>query len=792
MADFDFVLSKYNFTDPIRYFKANDPYYYEVDNIPLKQLAENTLWLKDQVENPPKITRIKRADFDELRPYANGNDRKIRVLPGRYTARINDAYDLEPAAYLTKILGTNLGEIDTFAVNTAQTPSLPLAANEALVSLLNTFKLKLSANAQNMNGLFERAFTYPLRTEDDLSSYVGKVTPTVTFQEGQGPFPLSEVMLWAKKDPLIGNYDSVLGSTYDPIDIAHGFDKISFLESVFIKKWRSVTRTAIVDVPTEITVNIPKFEKDDFYYTDEEGVKQILDTATQRIDLVFIYSKPVDAGATTIGEFVGGQPTSITTPQLGIVKGAGIGVDFSTPVLGETSVDGEIDPLPSTDADGNAMIVPNIGDSANNKNGFTGLDTPIHGSFPSPDDLMNQAPLLASVLEGKNYELVGQSILPVAYIVTNSTESIVPSENVIDIRPFFRTTELAYNERAGIAAANPQISFANPVVGKALLDKTAWELKNYIDSIIDTPDEPESPHLVGAGVLFGGIYFGVEGVLTHYELSESIAADIEGAWSVVKQKFGLPASVPAPLYPDWDLGAHAGALSESGFHANDYINVMHNTDDSPAAFASFASDDQVTNGINSIGSTASIYNTSRMPTLGTGNHQGTALGTSILFCSKTIRLDKGDVPWMSDYDVNVDFLNCVPLSQRGVPHENSNNNAGAAGVWVDKRPGEFTIYVAWLANDNIQGVNHEFGIFDSDPTTGRDGNHYAGFNVLTEDLIHHPYGLNPGATSVHHKGESRQGICIYPSVSFQVTGYPATYSGRYFNLNATNPVITLT
>ena len=41
--------SQYKFTDPIRYFKANDPIYYEVDNIPLKQLQENDLWLKDQI-----------------------------------------------------------------------------------------------------------------------------------------------------------------------------------------------------------------------------------------------------------------------------------------------------------------------------------------------------------------------------------------------------------------------------------------------------------------------------------------------------------------------------------------------------------------------------------------------------------------------------------------------------------------------------------------------------------------------------------------------------------------------
>ena len=41
--------SVFRFTDPLRYFKANDPYYFEVDNIPLKQLQENCLWLKDQL-----------------------------------------------------------------------------------------------------------------------------------------------------------------------------------------------------------------------------------------------------------------------------------------------------------------------------------------------------------------------------------------------------------------------------------------------------------------------------------------------------------------------------------------------------------------------------------------------------------------------------------------------------------------------------------------------------------------------------------------------------------------------
>ena len=44
--------TSYTFTQPIRYYKANDPYYYEVDNIPLRQLEENILFVKDKLEGP--------------------------------------------------------------------------------------------------------------------------------------------------------------------------------------------------------------------------------------------------------------------------------------------------------------------------------------------------------------------------------------------------------------------------------------------------------------------------------------------------------------------------------------------------------------------------------------------------------------------------------------------------------------------------------------------------------------------------------------------------------------------
>ena len=44
------MVTPYSFTQPIRYYKANDPYYYEVDNIPLRQLEENILYIKGLIE----------------------------------------------------------------------------------------------------------------------------------------------------------------------------------------------------------------------------------------------------------------------------------------------------------------------------------------------------------------------------------------------------------------------------------------------------------------------------------------------------------------------------------------------------------------------------------------------------------------------------------------------------------------------------------------------------------------------------------------------------------------------
>ena len=131
-------------------------------------------------------------------------------------------------------------------------------------------------------------------------------------------------------------YYSIFGKTVDvngipqPFDPSEGFEKNGFMESVFIKRWRGVARTAIVDVPSELEIEIPAFDPEEFFYIDSNNIKQTLDGPTQRIDLVFIYSKPIDQPSTKVPSYAEGTARTLTAPALGIVKGAGVGLDRRT------------------------------------------------------------------------------------------------------------------------------------------------------------------------------------------------------------------------------------------------------------------------------------------------------------------------------------------------------------------------------------------------------------------------------------------------------------------------------
>ena len=149
-------------------------------------------------------------------------------------------------------------------------------------------------------------------------------------------------------------------------------------------------------------------------------------------------------------------------------------------------------------------MLAHFGDALGQNTGFGTSGSTIRGSFPSPDDLMNLSPLLDESLGTSSIGLIGQTVLPIAYIVVRKFSNlnqdgvpIISSNDVIDIRPFFRTTELSYNERAGIAAAVPSLSIANPVVTQAELD---FELKkvrtDVINRIPTIPDIPRPRNII--------------------------------------------------------------------------------------------------------------------------------------------------------------------------------------------------------------------------------------------------------------------------------------------------------
>ena len=97
--------SNHLFTQPVRTYKANDPYYYEVDNLPIRQLEENVLWTKDQIDSlvtpsgegtgGPLFAGddLDLENVKQFRPKWTGG-RSITVQAGRFTGRVNDAYDI--------------------------------------------------------------------------------------------------------------------------------------------------------------------------------------------------------------------------------------------------------------------------------------------------------------------------------------------------------------------------------------------------------------------------------------------------------------------------------------------------------------------------------------------------------------------------------------------------------------------------------------------------------------------------------------------------------------------------
>ena len=859
MAEQIYEESVYRFTDPVRLFKANDPYYFEVDNIPLKQLQENCLWLKDQIRRDViKISNVKRADIEELKPYASGGDRVVRVKPGRFTARVNDAATKKPLAYLKKVLGLEVGEVDVYQAAlpnpgtfTTETES---GVNALLVDALDGFKTKLAEDSLGLNGLGERSFTWPMVSPDRPVDQNGVTVSTQADSGALGyespgtgraaelvPMIITEALVWAKARNAIA--DRITLTTYDYTDPFNGFATLPKTDSFFVRAWRGVARTAIVDIPEELSIEVPNFDDDDFNYIDENGDEARVDNVYNRIDMVFIYSKPIDASSTTV--LKGSGKEVITTPTLGIVRGAGIKANL------EGTLNYTDEYIQSTGDDHKIMASP--GDTENENIGFTAASAndiafDVRGSFPAPDDLLNIAPLISEQLESDAFELVGQSILPVAYVWVTRGSSVVSTTDVIDIRPLFRTAELSYNERAGIAAALPQLSLANPAVGKAQMD---YEMQRQYDEVnsrlnnLEVVEEgglPQGMRTVAGGYIFGGWNFGPEGAMYDFYrqvFSQDLNPDNDSEAAIkdyVRQKYGLSRTgFEVPSYPDWDLADWArinADLTEVGTFPNDYINTFFSqggeyastTTADAGIIAGAASENVNPDGLNGGGNPPSRqvqFNNTTIPS------QITREGTRVTFSyiKKRIEFDRGAYPGMIDYKIDVNLVNSLPLvsgakgparAARGA--QNSNQEAGQAnsesaryiGNWVEKGEDYFIIYLAFATHDVAgEGSGGIFANVPQEPyvpaphtyrraeTTNtvtaseRGGERFRSFIFPVDDLLtSNPNPYSSGAFN-GYQGNPRVGKCTYPTVTWSMNAVSQSDANFFYgNLN-TNNVITL-
>jgi len=680
--------SPYKFTDPIRYFKENDPYYWEIDNIPLKQLQENVLWLKDQINVIPEEGEavdfgVSRADFNELKPYVDGTGSLVYVNPGRFSARINDAYDKTPLQKLVQLTGNgdSVSGLSTFRTQ-FQNNSTTTDFAALLVSRLRS---GISASAMNLNGLFERITVW-----DSIIQNLQSPTPQTTTT-----WPIEDLSDSVKKFVL----DSVYRNNQT-------------LANEFIKQFRGVARTAIVDVPSGLSIDIPPFDSRDFFYQTEDGTTQYIEGATVRIDLLFVYSKPIDTTDTTINKWENNQPIKILSPQLGLIRGAGVGVR-SVQNNGNTTKYQN-----AKDADGNTQIMAQIVDSLIPTNGFQGLN--IHGSFPSPDDLMNLAPSIQEKLESTDPRLIGQSILPIAYIVVKSNAAVTTEgspvltpADVVDIRPFFRTTELAYNERAGICAAIPSLSLANPVVTKYNLEKSVDDFRAYADSTYMRASIFESGKVLAAGFIYGGKDFGPE---------KSLA--------------------PTTVDAGWDVSKHAQqGIVTGGFWR--HIDVIQYNGGRP--------------GDTYVGPDISL-------------HAEYNVGLPLVW--KKVITVTGINTSFSDYTVDAQFYNCVPKTGGGIQYGYSPQDkefyrldAKHTGLYVTKIPINSTnsikfviTVIATLARTggviNDSTLDNLFASVD-----GKDASLFVAQNFINLEV-------NPTSGKI----SSTLFDVIHPTVQFKVTG----------------------
>lgn len=780
---------------PIRKFKSNDPYFYEVDNIPIRQIENNLEYLKNQVAiTEAGINRI--GQITDLRVDSLGG-RLLRVNPGRFTARINDAYNKQGLISFAVTSGIN---VLTGITYTDTTPT------NAYLNLLNNI-IEDSAGlgkATNFNGLELLNAFYIAESEITPFGLATKQYGNIT-NPGYNAVGISPVFadVYPIQYPLQFGFTKTLA-----------YKSLIGIHAAFVQKWKSPIRTAVVDIPLPLTIEVPEFSDSDFYYTS--GIPaggslgpitpgedyatapdvSLADKAASRIDLVFLYAHPIDASSTTVADFEGVTPKTILRAEVGIIRGAGVGLFKS----------GNQTTLAATQRTGSLSMLPNLNDQNSDAN--TGITTitgnTVHGSFPSPDDLLNLAPNLMANLESTNLQLVGQTVLPLAYILVNKGDPTITQEDVMDIRPFLRTTELTYNERAGIAAASPKLSFANPAIGVLQLKDTAKKLNDRIDQAITSLPVESKP--LYSDLIMGGLAYGVEGTLLSMNDSPEVwstLADIVGLPAITNyQSFNAQSAANKALAFSLLFSAYQSELKSSWIKAGDgvgaYQNIPSNRNipiwpewDANAAQEVFYT--QSTQGGVSKPSwwmyfgwvgdakTNSSFGTNLKyaplaPTYNFNSLKTYRATGPYVACTKTLQIILPS--WVNDYDVLTEYVLCSPKN---------GEYSSPVGLRVNKYGISFNSFGQKVAKFSITSYSNNIGYVDTDDSALLQGaleTEFAERFVNVESATGGPGGLlsymvslaedldtNVPTNSPIPRAFEKVGMAYYPTVKFTIIGY---------------------
>ena len=818
MPEFKFISSNYKFVSPIRKFKANDPYYWEVDNIPLTQLEQNDLWLKDQITGIV-YPHTSRETFDELRPYVTGGDNTVRVMPGNYTSRINDAFNKK---------GQRLGALN-FTPDDESMPYFGGPGNwdtlkyaELVQTNLQKFTSSEATDALFLNGLYEKIRIHVLK-----DTYLGdNYDFPLTYLLSPSSLETSD-QAYSYPQQLTSFWTDVLNTVTNKV-FTEKFEDLGYLASQFTKRWTGIARTAIVQCPTELTIDVPAYNSEDFYYIDETGAKLTIAPTSEsvRIDLIFIYSHPVDASSTAILNKT--SFTNINAPKLGVLVGAGLGVDYSNSGVAGSGLVHIVDQASDDLVAADAFMLPSLGDGLETLTGlYTSNGIKVHGSIPSPEDIMNIAPELINDIEDSDVRLVGQTVMPVAYIIRRSGSTTLADNDVVDIRPLLRTTELTYDERAGIAAATPAISLANPVIGKRELEKHLLDYTNFVVTPMVGGVGGESltaqldafPRVIGGGIVWGGTRWGPEGAITNgIGNSDWVQSQFPGGVSYEN----------LPSYPDWDKSTWVDSglydTPTPGTARNDYINfkyVMNRPSESDASKGMLDFSDaagNIQNGQNlSVTPPKNNYIYSEF-----SQSEGQPISTIdvkklspfvMYWVRKKINFGglsnvvEGGTPF-TDYDVKVNFLNCVSLGSIGRAGGESDSGGATSdmqrapsqthGVWIEKGKNYFIINVSWTGpnpwyNLRTSDIPNELNFSMLPQAAARDSTLFRCFAVTNSKLSTVPYnhsldgattaGGNPAntgrAVSIDNLFVDSVGACTYPTIQFEVVGYPQGWGSFY-------------